>query len=276
VRSVASGLAPLDAYVATAWQTAHVLASAPVATRRLYLVQDYEPYFYPHGSEYVLAEETYRFGFRCIAVGRMVGDLLRERFDIDATVAEYGCDTSVYRLAEPAEDGARSRDGVVFYAKPEVPRRGYVLGLLALREFHRRHPDREIHLFGDASVRVPFPATNHGSLTPAQLSEVYNRCRAGIAMSFTNVSLVPAEMIACGVVPVLSGSAEARADLDNPHVRWAAPTPHALADALSDVVASAEPTPATVAASVRTVGWEPGQRASVETIEDEVYGPCAG
>ncbi len=102
IRSVAEGLAPLDAYVATAWQTAHVLAvRGHVPTRRLYLVQDFEPFFYPQGSEYALAEDSYRFGFQHLAIGNMCAHLLKEKFNVDAPVAAYGCDTSVYNLTNP-------------------------------------------------------------------------------------------------------------------------------------------------------------------------------
>ena len=268
VRSVAAGLAPLDAYVASAWPTAHVLASrAELATRRLYFIQDYEPFFYPQGSEYVLAEDSYRFGFRAITVGRMIADLLRDRFKVAAAVAEFGCDTTVYQLTNTGD-----RRGVVFYAKPDVARRGFSLGLLALREFNERHPEYEIHLFGDAATQVPFPATNHGSVSPQQLSALYNHCRAGIALSFTNVSLVPDEMLACGAVPVTVENPYARACLSNPHVRWAPPTPGSLADALSEVVEGGAAAPAEIAASVHGGGWDAARRVTLQTIEDEVYG----
>lgn len=268
VRSVTDGLVPLDAYVASAWPTAHVLAArADLPTRRLYFIQDFEPLFYPLGTEYVLAEDTYRFGFRAITVGRMIAGILRDRFGVVAAVAEFGCDTSVYRLTNP-----RARRGVVFYARPEVPRRGFALGMLALREFHRRHPDFQIHLFGDGSAQVPFPATNHGSLTPTALCALYNECAAGIAISFTNVSLVPDEMLACGAVPVACDSDHARVSLDNPHVRWTAPTPLGLADALTGIVRGGGPAPEEVAASVRTTPWGEAQRVTLATIEDEVYG----
>jgi O-antigen biosynthesis protein len=268
VRSVASGLSPLDAYVASGWQTAHVLAArADIPTRRLYLVQDYEPFFYPRGTEYALAEDTYRFGFRCIAIGWMVADLLKDEFGVQARVAEYGCDSSVYRLTNTSD-----RKGVVFFARPGVARRGFELGVLALQEFHRRHPEQDIHIFGDASVQVPFPALKHGSLAPHLLSELYNQCRAGIAMSFTNVSLVPAEMIACGVIPVIGNLHCTRADLDSPHARWTDPTPRAIADELCSIVEKPEPSPEDVAASIRAMSWESGQRVSLETIEEEVYG----
>ncbi|SCF25659.1 hypothetical protein GA0074695_4860 [Micromonospora viridifaciens] len=269
VRAVSDRLPPLDAYVASAWPTAHVLAArSTLATRRLYFIQDFEPLFHPAGAEYVLAEDTYRFGFRAITVGPMLADLLRDRFGVSARVAHFGCDVGTYRLTNPDD-----RDGVVFYAKHDVARRGFALGVLALREFHRRHPACEIHLFGDPSVKVPFPATNHGRTTPQQLSEIYNRCTAGLALSFTNVSLVPDEFLACGVIPVVGENPYARGGLDNPHVRWAAETPRGLADALSAVVEGERPSPSTVAASVRSRPWDDAQRVTVETIEDEVYGP---
>jgi glycosyltransferase involved in cell wall biosynthesis len=267
VRSVADGLAPLDAYVASGWETAHVLASAAVPTRRLYFIQDFEPLFYPLGSHHVLAEDTYRFGFRAITVGPVLARLLRERYGVEAAVAEFGCDTGVYRLTHR---GARA--GVVFYARRETARRGFELGALALREFHRRHPDHPVHLFGDPAARVPgVPAHNHGVLRPAELAELYNRCAAGLALSFTNLSLVPDEMLACGLPPVVGVSEYARGSIANPYVRWAAPTPYALADALSEAVREA-PDPATIAGSVRPTPWTEAQKVTVDTLEHEVYG----
>ena len=92
-------------------------------------------------------------------------------------------------------------------------------------------------------------------------------------MSFTNVSLVPAEMLASGVIPVLSGPVQTRPDLDNPFVRWADPSWSAIADQLGAIVSSPVPSPAEVAASIRTSSWDSAKRVTVETIEDEVYGP---
>jgi glycosyltransferase involved in cell wall biosynthesis len=272
VRSVSDGLEPLDAYVASGWETAHVLAShADLPTRRVYFIQDFEPLFYPAGSHYVLAEDTYRFGFRAITVGPMLADLLRDRFGVAAAVAEFGCDTSVYKLTND-----QPRTGVVFYAKRINARRGFALGVLALREFHRRHPEQPIHVFGDPTVTLPFPGTNHGVLRPQELSALYNRCAAGIAMSFTNLSLVPDEMLACGVIPVVGESAYSKASIDNPFLRWVSPTPLGLADALSEVVRGNAPDPAEIAASIRTTPWDDAKRVTRETIEDEVYGPVAG
>ena len=268
VRSVYDGLAPLDAYVATGWESAHVLASYPdVPTRRLYFIQDFEPLFYPAGSHSALAEDTYRFGFRPITVGPMLRDLLRDRFGIEAAVAEFGIDNDVYHLTNPSQ-----RRGVVFYAKRDYARRGFILGLLALREFHKRHPDQPIHVFGDANATFPFPVTNHGTMRPAELAALYNKVAGGIAMSFTNLSLVPDEMLACGVIPVVGENDYAKASMDNPYVRWVSPTAGAMADALSEIVSGNGPTPSEVAANIRQTPWDEAKRVTRETIEHEVYG----
>jgi hypothetical protein len=268
VVDAAGGISSVDACVATSWGTAHVLAQrggAPM--RRFYLVQDYEPFFYPRGAEYALAEDTYRFGFRCVAVGHMVAGLLRERIGVDADVVEFGCDSAVYSLR-----GAGTREGVVFYTKPDTARRGFLLGTLALQEVHRRRPEVPIHTVGDAGVRVPFPAIEHGVVSPKELAGIYNGARAGIALSFTNVSLLAAEQLACGTVPVINAHPYARADVQSDQVRWGAATPSGIADAVLDVI-DVPPDPAVVAASARTEAWRPGQAVFLRAVEEVTYGP---
>jgi glycosyltransferase involved in cell wall biosynthesis len=271
VRNALEGIADVDAAVASSWQTAHVLARRGVAPmRRIYFIQDFEPYFYPRGSLYSLAEDTYRFGFRNIALGEMVAELIRSEVGVKPDVTQFGCDTSVYRPLPGAE-----RTGVVCYARPGVPRRGFELARLALAEFHHARPDIPIHLFGTVAEPLPFHAVHHGRLSPLELNELYNRCFAGLAMSFTNISLVAEEMLAAGTIPVVNDSPYSRADLVNDHVAWAAPTPHSLARALESVLdcSEREQKSAAAAESVRPWGWSKAQADLVRIIEDEVCGP---
>ena len=58
----AGGMRPAHAIFATSWPTAYVVRSTPTPGARFYLVQDYEPMFYPAGTLYALAEESYRLG----------------------------------------------------------------------------------------------------------------------------------------------------------------------------------------------------------------------
>jgi hypothetical protein len=268
VRDVKDGLSASDAFVATSWTTAHVLARrGDVPGTRFYLAQDFEPYFYARGSEYALAEETYRYGFHCITVGHMVAGVLRDKFGTESVVAEFGCETATYSLAPTGP-----RAGVVFYTKPDTPRRGYLLGVLALEQFHELHPDVPIHTFGALAGKLPFPAAVERHMPPAKLAELYNGCVAGLALSFTNVSLITYELLACGVVPVVNDSPFTRADLDNPFVGWARPNPASLAGALSQAVSKHrdDAFAAAVAGSVADMSWEPARRVVVETIERQV------
>jgi len=269
VRQVSGGLPPLDAYVATSWPTAHVLASRPTDSgQRFYLVQDFEPYFYARGPEYALAEDTYRFGFHCITVGQHLAEELRKRFDIIAEVAAFGCDIETYGLTN-----MELRDGVVFYSKPDTPRRGYGLGILALEEVHRRRPEVVIHTFGRRVSNLPFPAKVHPALSPVELSALYNQCIAGFAFSFTNLSLVATEMIASGTVPIANADPFIRSDLTNPFVEWSRATPSAMADAMCRVIdlGTDKDTLRQMSASVQTMSWEPAQASVVRAIERRCY-----
>lgn len=270
VRDATAGITGVDACIASGWDSAHVLARRGTAPmRRLYFIQDYEPYFYAHGSVYSLAEDTYRFGFRMIALGEMVAMLLRSEIGVSPEITEFGCDTSVYRLLPE-----RERSGVVLFARPEVPRRGFPLARLALQRFHRFHPEVPIHVYGAEVKELPFPATQHGRLTATALNELYNSSIAGLAMSFTNISLVAEEMLAAGTIPVVNDSVHSRADLVNQNVTWAAPTPQGIAAALSEVVTRSDgaTTARAAAESVRQFGWTKAQADVVRIIEDEVYG----
>lgn len=272
VRSVDDGFDGLDACVATGWESAHVLAVRPrTPLHRLYFIQDYEPLFSAHGSAYELAADTYRFGFTNIALGEMTHRRLREDLGVVAELVPFSCDTTVYSLQNRGP-----RSGVVFYAKPGLPRRGYLLGTLALAEFHRRHPDQTIHVYGSPVPDLGIPVVHHGRLTPEELNALYNRCIAGLAMSFTNISLVAEEMLAAGCVPVVNSSADSRADLDNPYVGWALPTPGGIADALAEAVGSTDvPTrAAAAAASVRSDNWTIAREGVRRIIESTTRG-CA-
>jgi O-antigen biosynthesis protein len=229
-------------------------------------VQDFEPYFYPRGSAHELAEDTYRFGFSTITVGNMLARELNERFGTQCTVAPFGCDTDKYRVTNHGP-----RDGVVFYAKPGVARRGYEMGVFALELFHRDRPEIRIHTFGIEARKLPFPATVHAHLAPSELNSLYNDCAAGLALSFTNISLIPTELLAAGVVPVVNDfEGKTRADLDNPHVAWSRATPRALADSLAGAVDYQRAVGAdTLRDSVNGLSWAPAQASVVRAIQDE-------
>lgn len=242
------GLAGFDAVVASSWQSAHVAAGrAAGSARLLYFIQDFEPYFYPRGALYALAEDTYRFGMANIALGHMVDACLAEIGAPHETVP-FGLDTAGYGRPEA---GYPQRRGVTAYVRIANDRRGYLLARAALERFHALRPEQPIHVYGDTVADWPFPAIEHGHLTPAQLDALYRSVCGGLALSFTNVSLIAGEMLASGARPVLNDHPYARADLPHPDAVWAEPTPAGLAAALAAVVERAgEPV-----AAADTVDW---------------------
>lgn len=255
VQLLEGDLRGFDAVIASSWPTAHVAARRGLTGQpSLYFIQDYEPYFYPRGSEYALAEDSYRLGLRRIALGEMVGDSLERELGVSSDRIPFGCDSGVYRLITPP----RARRGIVLYAKRHNDRRGYLLAVLALREFHRMYPDEPIHVYGDTPTDLGVPVTAHGNLTPERLNELYNSVVTGLALSFTNISLVADEMRLAGVLPVVNDSPMARADLPGADVGWATPTPHALATALAAAIDRARvgDRSAAIAGSVRTGSWD--------------------
>ena len=230
VREDFTAWAGADVALATGWQTVpQVLRLAGVGARA-YLVQDHEPEFYPTSAERAWASWTYDQGLHCIAASPWLAELLRERHGARATHFDLGIDHDSYRPT-----GVPRRDDLVaFYARAVTPRRAVPLGLLALQELHRRRPHVEIALFGDAQpIAAPFPHRHLGVVEPAGLARVYGEATVGLVLSLTNPSLIPQEMLACGLpcVDVASESMLACYGADGP-VTLATPDPLALCAAI--------------------------------------------
>ncbi len=253
VANIDSGMEDAHIVVATGWPTAYPVFNSRCTGKRFYFVQDFEPYFYPVGDTSALAETTYRMGFHGISIGRCFADKLRTEFGMTVETFRYGCDISQYRRSPIS-----SRSGIVFYARRESARRGFELGLMTLEVFAARNPGIEIHIYGDKLGRLRFPFIDHGRVTPEQLNGIYNRCFAGLSLSFTNVSLVALEMLAAGCIPVVNDTVQVRTDLDNAFVYYAPPYPQALAAQLESVVTTHdfESLSAAAAASVHTTTWD--------------------
>ncbi len=270
IRSLAEGIEDAHAIFATSWETAYPVLTSPARGARLYLVQDYEPSFYAAGSESLLAEATYRFGFHGLTAGRWLEQRLEREHGMAADHFDFGCDLDRYKL-----DRATQRTGVCLYARPSTPRRAFELAVAALDLFAERHPEVDIHLYGESVPRLPFAATDHGLLAPDRLNDLYNRCIAGLSLSATNVSLVPHEMLAAGCIPVVNDAEQNRLVLDNPQVVYAPATPFDLANALCALVerpaAERRVAAEAAAASVGGASWDDAG-AVVERVVREVVG----
>jgi len=267
VQDVLEGMADADAVFATSWPTAYPVFNDRCAGKRFYLVQDFEPFFSPHGAQSILAENTYKMTFHAITAGRWLAEKLSREYGMAADSFDFGCDVDRYRFSAETR-----RAGIAFYARRDAPRRAFELGTMALRLFAARRPDMEIHYYGEKIGHLPFPFVDHGLVTPDELNVIYNRCYAGLCLSMTNVSLVPYEMLAAGCLPVVNDAPHNRIVLDNPHVKYAPPTPHDLANALVAIVEMPDFLGAALVASesVRSASWDEAGRVVEQVLRREL------
>ena len=226
---------PAQITIATSWTTAYYVKAFQSTVHRCYFIQDFEPYFYPLGAEYAWAEATYTFGFFGITAGTWLKDKLAKEFGMRTEAFGFSFDQHIYAPRECTAPTARS---VFFYARPPTPRRGFEMGLLVLNEVVRRLPDVQVIFAGwdISNYHIPFAHQNCGSLSLNELPDIYSQCKAALVLSFTNLSLLPLELMACGT-PVVSNRAPCTEWLLNDrNSRLAPPTVDALADALCTVL----------------------------------------
>lgn len=222
--------------IATEWRTAYWVRHFEPTLHRCYFVQDFEPWFYPMGSEAIFAEETYRFGFTGITAGGWLKAKLNEEYGMKTHAVGFSYDKHLYSMTKRSIPPKKKR--VFFYARPPTPRRAFELGLLVLREVCMKQKNVEVVFAGwDVSNYViPFPHVNAGLLNLDDLPALYNGCDAALVLSLSNLSLLPLELMACGT-PVISNRAPwTEWLLHDGNARLAQPTVTELADAVCAVI----------------------------------------
>jgi len=262
---------PSDALIATFWLTAEMLRAIGLCRQKFYLVQDFEPYFYPMSEEYLRAEATYRFGFHHITSGRWCTKHLREQYQARSDYFDFPLDRSIYYPRPIPRDQLSPR--VLFFSRPEMPRRCYNLGLQALVKLRERLPEVQITLFGSDEVdprSLPFPCDVLKNIPELnRLAELYSSADAALVLSTTNTSLVPFEVAACGC-PVVD------IDLDVNRVNYlgseamllAGATPEALADALYQLLDDADLHRRHKEAGLRLAEMLPNEEQAARRVEE--------
>ncbi len=258
-----------DATFATFWPTAENLLALPNGGRRYYLVQDFEPSFYPDDPRhYERAEKTYQSGLRCITLGPWLAKLLRVKYGAKASYFDFAVDTHTYFPRPGQHSGIRR---VCFYARPATPRRAYELGLKAFELLHQQLPEVEIVFFGaDALIPTPsFPHRNWGKVSQGELAKLYSSCDVGVVFSLSNPSFVPLEMMACACAVVELASERWEGILTHGKDAWLVDSsPEAVANGVKELFTNDSLRERLVEAGLqrtRTMSWRNSAR-QVETI----------
>lgn len=224
-----------DVVFATSWETAYAVFNLQSDNlHKFYFVQDFEPIFFGVGSRYMLAEATYKFGFYGITAGKWLVDKVSQ-YGMQADYFDFGADIDIYRPKVPVI----KKKKIAFYARAHTERRGFELGVMALKIFKERHPEYDIEFFGQdmSQYDIPFDVIDRGILNKEQLATIYHESVACLVLSLTNVSLLPLELLVAGCVPVMNDGDNNRMVLGEiEDILYAEAYPIALADKLCQAV----------------------------------------
>ncbi len=277
-----------DAIIATGWQTVARVLNATGFRERFYLVQDYEPSFHPAGSYALAAEWTYTQDLACICASPWLARLISERHGRWVSHFWLAYDRAIYypppAFEQPDEHGPPPILHIAVYARLTSARRAVELAFLALEHLAANGVRFHVDLFGDDVINTaaPFPCSNHGILDPGGLAELYRNAHIGICFSATNYSLVPQEMMACGL-PVIEIEGEStRAVFPEDVVTLTGPHPCAIADSIEALLRDSERRRRQANAAFRWVdqfGWESAahlvERALLEKLTASSAQPAA-
>lgn len=201
-----------EQFIATFWNTCYLL---PLGTASFfYLVQDYEPAFYPWGDEYVAAQATYTMN--CIPIFNT--SLLREFFSMRKVFANGLLEKSL--SFEPAlhknlltlqkkQKNPDEKKVLLFYGRPGTPRNLFLTGVNALsKALDRRLLNPDEWEFLSAGEMHPHIALGRnailksvGKLTLDQYYSLLARVDIGLSlMASPHPSYPPLEMASLGAL----------------------------------------------------------------------------
>ncbi|MFN9323648.1 MAG: glycosyltransferase [Holosporales bacterium] len=188
--------------IATTWESVYHVIQSSKNKKKFYFMQDYESCFYAFGTRSIQANATYELGLHGITGGTW----LKQCFESHGGKANNYIFSADRDIFYPKNDLGSEIKRLFFYGRPTTERRCYELGVNILQQINLKFPDIEILVAGlDNLKQLPFKATLLGNLTLKQTGNLYRTCDVGIALSATNLSYIPVELMACGV-PVITNN----------------------------------------------------------------------
>ena len=208
-----------DVFIATAWWTASNVKKLLAQRAKfwpgcnegkfVYLIQDYEPGFYPWSSRYALAEASYHDGSDCVAIFNT--SFLKNYFDAKGYVfyKSFVFEPILNRKLQPFLSGcplkARERQ-VLVYGRPSVNRNCFELIVIALRQIVST-ADCDGWTFVSAGETHPdvdlgkgFSLKSLGKLSIDEYGHQLQQSFAGISLMVSpHPSYPPLEMAAFGI-----------------------------------------------------------------------------
>lgn len=195
-----------DYSVATLWTTAYALLGVQNTGYKFYMIQDFEPAFYPAGSTYAQAELSYSFGLYGIANTQSLKEIYERDYGGCAVVLKPTIDKTVFYPATEIKPSSPKR--LFYYARPGIPRNAFELAAAALQRLKHKYGDEiDIICAGAGWDPAEYGLSNVvrtiGMLPYAETANLYRSCHAGFVMMLTkHPSYLPFELMACGAIVV--------------------------------------------------------------------------
>jgi len=195
----ARGLPDGDVVVATAWQSAGVVAGAPGRCGdKFYLVQHYESLY--HGNAEAV-DATYRLPLRKIVISTWLKDVMRERFDAEAEVLVTPVDRELFH---PVPVKVTTSGPRVLMLNHDYAWKGVAEGLTVVERVKLRVPGLRLVGFGLKPPRQPTSWDEYHVNPPqSELAALYSGCEIYLCPSWDEgLGMPPMEAMACGAALV--------------------------------------------------------------------------
>ncbi len=197
-----------DIGIATQWATAYPLAHTNLIKRKCYFIQDNETNFYPKGSISSLVELSYTFGFTAIANTEGLLSLYKDRYSGQGVVLKSVVDLSAYYPRENKYYTPQKPYKVFFYARPNMPRNAFELGIAGLKKLKEElGSDIEIITAGapwdPRAYGVEGMFTNLGKISYEAVPKLYRSVDAGLMFMFSGHPGVTASELMASGCPVV-------------------------------------------------------------------------
>lgn len=276
-----------DIFLCSAWWTAHV---ADRIIRRhmmrhksfFYLIQDFEPQFYPWGPEHADAEASYALDFEPI----FNTSLLRDWFadlgygfaGADALSFHPAIDVDRYRKVPRSGAGADGARRLAVYGRPDVPRNMFPTVIETLARFIKAENLGSEHIemvsIGQhhADVRLPggIILKSLGKLAWEDYPNYLGTVDLGLSLMLSpHPSHPPLEMAAAGVSVVTNSFGPKDLSLLSPSILSVRPDPAALARALASAWHAGPVDPAHRRICLGNIGVDP--ETMIDTLSTRLY-----
>lgn len=196
-----------DAAVATLWLTAIHVAKSQHVKRKFYLVQDYEPAFYPASTLFAMAEESYRLGLYGLCNTVSMHTIYTGMYGGEATYFTPAVDQGIYHALGRRGKSDDEPVTIFAYARDHF-RNCWELVYAALTEIKRIHGDG-VRIVAAGARYLPASADfiDLGLLDYRATGRLYRETDIGLTMQISrHPSYLPLELMSSGVPMVAPDS----------------------------------------------------------------------